>query len=82
MVHPSVEDIESDFAAPLGCHAKAYWVPIILLEMVQAAYRERNIKIKCRFRGPRLFDGRSKFNQQSTCTLKTATHFTVYPRES
>ena len=72
---------------------RAYWVPIMFRETMLAMYRERGIKVRLRYRGPRAQsigrtmvrnDGstyrRSRVRAMQDCLLQDATHFTVYGR--
>jgi len=88
-----VKEIESSFPSPVGHNSCAYWIPMNLIDEVQAAYKTEGIKIACRYRGPRsnqvgismrtltgsfYYRHRMQANQQ--CLKEFATHFCVYRR--
>ena len=93
----TIEQIESAYAVPADATrqnyypVRAYWIPIELRELVLAAYRETNTRIRLRYRGPRtvsigrkmLGDSgrtylRSRHRAMQDCLIADATHFTVY----
>jgi hypothetical protein len=90
----NIKQIESKFTVP-SYHTKevcAYNVPVELRDEVLDAYRAAGIKIRLRYRGPRVdsigrllkcgntYYKRTPIQAQNTCLKVDATNFTVYER--
>lgn len=87
----SIRTIEYCYAAPEGHVARAYWIPMHMYDEVRAAYKAAGIKIRAKFRGPRMnqvgvltsnghggYYTRTKRMARQTCLKLFATHFSVY----
>jgi hypothetical protein len=72
----TVNQIQEQFKAPRGCgYAVAYHVPMEMLEEVRLAYRNEGIKIRVRYRGPRV---KNRYGVAYHTLKNNATSFSVY----
>ena len=70
----------TDYLSPSYEASMFKGIPIDLLDEVKVFLKQKGIKYRIKYRGPRAgLDSRFKEQQQASCLRKFATSFAVYP---
>ena len=70
----------SDYLSPSHEASIFKGIPIEYLDEAKAILKQKGIKYRVKYRGPRVgMDSRFKDQQQASCLRKFATSFAVYP---
>ena len=69
-----------DYVSPTFETSYYKGIPIDYLDTVRKIIKTHGYTCRVRYRGPRKNDGRSRFNQQSSCLKSFANTFTIYAR--
>jgi hypothetical protein len=77
----TVNQIQAQFKSPSDHASIAYHIPMEMLEEVRQAYRNEGIKIRVRFRGPRVkHQVRSRLFEAYHTLKNDAVAFSVYAK--